>query len=258
MGVKHPISLAPVTTRVHAPGVHATPPGPVGTKPPVLRADSGNGSTATSSSVKALRILLVETGSNKLTDEIRGWVKKEIMSELKSVTGSSENHLVKKGFTLTWQKSLSDAEVAKLGPGDFVAYLVAKKSDAASVMKLAKRHVDLSRQQDEETTTQVIQQMNVEGGANMMQGSHEVSIVALERYELSLTRKDLPASVRKDYMPAVARKIAEIILHELGHGMKAQHGEGIMAEVQRGNMDGPAVHYSEQSRSEILQTLEAL
>ncbi len=260
MSVRFPILLVPGTVLTHAPGVHRSAPGPVGVTPPSSTGGGAGGQAVAKavSAVKALRIIIVEVGSNKLTEEVRTWVKKEILAELKSVTDNSGKAMVKKGFKLSWEKSMSGADVAKLGRGDYVAYLVAKKSDAEGAMELAKRHVSIAPSQEKETTEHVVSQMKSEGGVNIRADGKNISIVALDRFELSLTRTDLPASVRKDYMPRVARRLAEIFLHELGHGMNAEHDTGIMADRMTGNMDGPSVHYSDVSREEILGTLDAL
>jgi hypothetical protein len=57
-------------------------------------------------------------------------------------------------------------------------------------------------------------------------------------------------------------KLGELILHELGHGMEANHGQGLMDPSPELSVNydapSPALHFTTKSKGEILKTLERL
>jgi hypothetical protein len=122
--------------------------------------------------------------------------------------------------------------------------------------------VTVSKSQEKDVLEKVAAPLKVEGGANIKLGDSNVSFVAVNVYDDMLRGPTLDDDETDRTESYAGEKLGELILHELGHGMDANHDHGIMEAHPdlSVNPDAPSAvqHFTKRSKTEILKTLERL
>jgi hypothetical protein len=138
---------------------------------------------------------------------------------------------------------------------------VIPRRDTPATLALIRKYVPVAKGDEKAMMEKVNAPLNAEGGVNVKLGVRNVSFVVADVYSgmLGGPMDNDEASRAADY---AGEKLGELILHELGHGMGAKHGPGLMtakADLSV-NFDAPSAvqHFSPASRVEILKTLEQL
>ncbi len=165
---------------------------------------------------------------------------------------------VESGFRVSLHKSLNSDETKALGSTEFVVYLVSK-NDINKAMKHTKAHLSIARNQEEKTRKDLEDQFKKEGGATVRLDKKSVQFVVVEKYEQLLPSG--PSSGDTKMQKHAGEQMAEMILHELGHGMGAEHKDGGLMKENLDistDVDVPKKHYTEASRKKMRTRLSAL
>lgn len=204
------------------------------------------------------RVTVVELGMNRLSEVAREAARKAIDKELDRVAATSKKEKVKPGFDVKRAKSLSADEAKAFGSTDFVVYLIPSR-DVDLVMKRVKMHLDIPASHEEKVLAAVTKQLSSEGGANVEFKGKSVSFVATDLFDAEMGR--VPGETddeRTDREARVGQQMAELMLHELGHGMGAGHDKAIMAEgvAMEFGEDAAPEQFTDKSRKQIVKNLE--
>jgi hypothetical protein len=175
-----------------------------------------------------------------------------VRQELRSVTGSSRDPTVRRGVAVEYRQS--DGDLTGLHQRVFLCYLMQGR-DADRAVRLARPH--LPRGYDEDLRS-AAHELNSIGGANLridFNGrSPSVSLVSTGALA------DLVRG-REGGERLAGQLLGEIVLHELGHALRARHASaGIMegrAVFDAATLGRPR-HFSTDSANEIRTRLEYL
>lgn len=221
----------------------------------VRRQPTRNAAAATSAAQPKFRVILVPIGMNRLNDQVLTSARTTVDTELDSVSATSRRRGVKAGFNVEQRTSLSAQEARSLAATDFVVYLV--RSGNSRLLELTKRHVQFDAEHDERVERSIANQIATEGGVNIAVGRQNVSFVAVDLFERELGGP-LNDDERLEQSRSVGEQMAEVILHEVGHGLGASHDQQIMAPTIDVTPGSPPEHFSRRSKRQIVNTLDRL
>ena len=128
-------------------------------------------------------------------------------------------------------------------------------------MDMIKKYVPVDKSKEAEVMEKVAAPLKSEGGANVKLGDRNVSFVAADLYS-SVVSGPMTDDEVKGAESYAGEKFGEMILHELGHGMNADHDHGIMEAhpefVVNPDAPSPQQNFTTTSKKSILATLERL
>jgi hypothetical protein len=204
------------------------------------------------------RVTIVELGMSRLSEKAREAARKTIDAELDRVAATSKKDKVKPGFDVKRTKSLGADEAKAFGSTDFVVYLIPSR-DPDLVLKRVKMHLDIPESHEQKVLDAVTKQLASEGGANVEYKGKSVSFVATDLFDKEMGR--VPGETEDERAAReerVGQQMAELMLHELGHGMGAEHDKEIMAKSVSMDFgeDAEAEHFTEKSRKQIVGNLD--
>ncbi len=198
------------------------------------------------------QVHIVKYGMMRISETMLKAMCNTVESELNSVAKTSKKASVQKGFKINLVLPATSGVYSASKPTEFIVYLVDNaRPDVA--LKLAKRH--LSIQDEKRMLAEIAAKVKAEGGANISVGGKSVSVVGVQQYA-GMDRGPMSEKERAERAVKAGNKLAELVLHELGHAMEAVHGDGLMKPVLVHGLDDPALHFSATSRREILRSLE--
>jgi hypothetical protein len=120
----------------------------------------------------------------------------------------------------------SSFDVKSLQPDDYLVYLVSG-NDAQKVLDLVKGVLNIKEEHEGDVLEEIAAQLNVSGGGTIPVGGKAVAFVTTDLYDNEVSGCNLA-----DSCETVGKKLAEMIVHELGHMFGLGHGEEVMADVQ--------------------------
>jgi hypothetical protein len=179
-----------------------------------------------------------------------------VKSELESVFKDSKGKLT--GLFEVMRQLPEGA--GQLGGTDFALFLL-KSGDAAKVPSILAEHTDLSSGSLNKAVIAVKAQLLKRGGACVTKAvTQHVSFVALDLFEQEgglVPESEEEAAARQK---RVAAYLGEMMLHELGHAMGAEHDSGIMqANEDISTTQMPvSPHFSSKSKDQIRRTFTNL
>ncbi len=235
---------------------HVVQQGQAGTAP-TLQRDKEPGD-AGAKQAPAFHVAIIEIGGNRLHQLAREAARMTVERELNTIAQGSKDKGVRAGFEASYRSRFTDQELQSLGPRDFPLYVLARR-DAGSVDSLVRQHYPKMKDEARKKVVEaIVNQLSLEGGANVAWEGRSVSFVAADQFEGGMAVGPMSDEERDRTRKHVGKHLAELMLHELGHGMGAGHGEGLMSTPleQSTDLDEPAKHFSDKSRRQILSTLE--
>jgi hypothetical protein len=182
--------------------------------------------------------------------------RRVVEEELDAVAAESGRAAVATGFEVVVRNELTATQVAAFDRRDLVAYVVGQVPSRNVVLKIVRQHLrPTSDEQEQEAVNGVIAQMEAEGGANVGLGEREVSFISTAVYMDQFQHQGGHQEARR----GAAQRIAELALHEIGHGLGAPHdGAGIMMERAAASISDAGRRFSPASRIRIRARLEQL
>jgi hypothetical protein len=197
------------------------------------------------------QVVIVPDGDTGVSQSILNRALTTVRQELAKVTAGSQNKTVKRGFTVEYRGSEGDLE--GLHKRVFLVYLM-KGRDADRAVKLAAPH--MPRGYDSDLKEQA-HELNSIGGANLRVdfNGRSPSVSLASTGALMERMKD-----RENGDKIAGLLLGEIILHEIGHALRARHDSGIMeghAVFDVATLGKPR-HFSADSVSAMRQRLEYL
>ena len=176
-----------------------------------------------------------------------------IEAELDAVAAESGRPAVARGFEVVVRNRLN-AEV--LDRRDFVVYVFGRVPIVETVRTIVKRHLRPPSEEHEQRLVDfVMAQMELEGGANAAIDEREVSFISTATYMTQFKHR----GGDREAQQGASRRIAELALHEIGHGLRAPHDPaGIMNLSASPSISDPARQFSTASRRRIRARLEQL
>ena len=182
--------------------------------------------------------------------------RRAIEAELDAVAAESSRPAVARGFEVEVRNTLTAREVRALDRRDFSVYVFDRVPFVERVRTTVRRHL----QQGSDDLVQglvdrVMAQMEREGGANVGIDEQEVSFISTAVYKAQYKSQGGDQDARR----GASQRIAELALHEIGHGLRAPHDPtGIMNETAAASIADPARQFSQASRRRIRSRLEQL
>jgi len=166
------------------------------------------------------RVVVVPDGETGVSETARNHALRVVRQELGTVTGRSSSRAVRGGFTVEYRDQPGDLE--GLHRRVFLVYLMQGR-DADRAVQLARPH--LPRGFDDALRDQA-RELNSIGGTNLrvdFDSGRSPSVSFASTGALVELARGRDGGER-----LVGQLLGEIILHELGHALKAPHDEGIM------------------------------
>jgi hypothetical protein len=249
----HTRKTAPGTRRDGATRPGAKAPTNVGS---VLALQRAVGNSATRQLLRKesgdrFRVVIVPDGETGVSQPILNRALQTVRTELAKVTSGSRNATVKRGFSVEYRDSEGDLE--GLHKRVFLVYLM-KGRDADRAVQLARPHMPRGYDSD---LKDAAHELNSIGGANLrIDFNGRSPSVSLASTGALLERmKDREGGDR-----IAGLLLGEIILHEIGHALRARHDSGIMegrAVFDAATLGKPR-HFSSDSVSAMRERLEYL
>jgi hypothetical protein len=197
-------------------------------------------------------VVIVPDGETGLSDTAVKRGLAVVKKELATVTSGSRNKTVKRGFKVDYRQS--DGDLTGLHRRKLLVYLMQGR-DADHAVKLVRPHMPRGYDADLKDAAHELSSI---GGANLRIDfdsgkSPSVSLVSTGALSQLTTGRE-----NGDQLAGLL--LGEIILHELGHALKADHDEGIMAGrfVFDSATLGKPRHFSSKSKTEMRERLEFL
>jgi len=203
------------------------------------------------------RAVIVWLGKIQLNAVVREATLARVKNELRRVSRRIE---------VASTTSLGSIKAGTIGPEVFVVYAEQKWEDD-QVLELARKHdaeytvSDIEGMWDETEATSP--SIRARTGVNIRRGNSKksLSFVELENFEFLLERHlpAVPPSLRSQTMKDTGIDVGDLILHELGHAMNADHSDrGLMQEQIIKDATTGELHYSELSIQRMRQFLDSL
>jgi hypothetical protein len=197
------------------------------------------------------KVVIVPDGDTGVSQPILNRALQTVRAELAKVTSGSHNQAVKRGFTVEYRES--DGDLEGLHKRVFLVYLM-KGRDADRAVALARPHMPKGYDSD---LKDAAHELNSIGGANLrIDFNGRSPSVSLASTGALLDRmKDREGGDR-----IAGLLLGEIILHEIGHALRARHDTGIMegkAVFDAASLGKPR-HFSSDSVSAMRERLEYL
>jgi hypothetical protein len=197
------------------------------------------------------KVVVVPDGETGVSQPILNRALTVVRQELAKVTSGSHNATVKRGFTVDYRETEGDLE--GLHKRVFLVYLM-KGRDADRAVQLARPHMPKGYDSD---LKDAAHELNSIGGANLRIDFNGRS----PSVSLASTGALMDLMKGREGGDRIAGQLlGEIILHEIGHALKARHDSGIMegrAVFDAATLGKPR-HFSSDSLSSIRSRLEYL
>jgi hypothetical protein len=182
-----------------------------------------------------------------------------VKGDLDAVASASADDKVKAGFEVVTRKALSADEVHALDARDLVLYVVDSSITESRLQVILRRH-GIAEKVVAATAKTVMGQLASEDGANVTASGKTVSFANHTKATETLGSVDAvdTASGAKH----AGRRFADLVLHELGHGLGLEHTSGIMARALDMNIypkeQVKRIDYTAQDKAMLLRRLATL
>lgn len=190
----------------------------------VLALQRAIGNTATrrllrKESADRFKVVVVPDGDTGVSQAVLTRALTVVRQGLATVTSGSHNQTVKRGFTVDYRGS--DGDLEGLHQRVFLVYLM-KGRDADRAVELARPHMPRGYDSD---LKDAAHELNSIGGANLRVDfngrSPSVSLASTGALMETMKGRDGGEKL-------AGLLLGEIILHEIGHALRARHAGGIM------------------------------
>src|SRR4051794_19950906 len=165
------------------------------------------------------KAVIVPDGETGLSQAAVARAVAVVKQELAKVTGGSDDATVRKGFAVDYRES--EGDLAGLHQRVFLVYLM-KGRDADRAVELARPHMPRGYDSD---LKDAAHELNSIGGANLRVDfngrSPSVSLASTGALMETMKGRDGGEKI-------AGLLLGEIILHEIGHALRARHAGGIM------------------------------
>lgn len=207
-------------------------------------------------------VIIVHPEFNRLED--RSWkaVVDDVSAELSTLVRKAKSKAVRGGFSVVQKTKLTESEIGKLKPTDFVVYCL-RKSNLDRFKAKTEAHLGLKEREIRSLAAKAKTHLDADHGMTVRHNGRVVGFVPVNQYE-RIGRGPMVGGDDEAAMEVHAgREMAQLVLHELGHMMGvSKHTRTGLMQANDNVAQSPDFfeesHFTASSRKIILKRLRKL